>query len=306
MAEGIVASSAGLCYATCHGSITTSGLVPPRIYKRLLLTPLAQRFRNSHFINKVRCTAVGSKYLLFSRRKWRQSARAVSKLRPHHCIHQMLFLKHAPYLVFKLAGLTGQNDRSLGFEPTYMVIVVEVLLYRRLIRDGSPGRPPRISHSSWALKNRHTRCCMVAFIQRYLRCSLLLSRFTALLSHVVWMSEWSHQHYSSIHSAFFNTHRSGVLFRCYMADATWNSSRLRASSAYTMHQLSLYTLDTCPYGCAQKWSSGSSKWKKATGSLFFFSFFFFIFFFFFSFFSFFFFCNVFSDIAARCITIDKH
>ena len=33
--------------------------------------------------------------------------------------------------------------------------VVEVLLYvhrnRRLIRDGSPGRPPRLSHSSWAL-----------------------------------------------------------------------------------------------------------------------------------------------------------
>ena len=33
--------------------------------------------------------------------------------------------------------------------------LVEVLLYvhrnRRLIRDGSPGRPPRLSHSSWAL-----------------------------------------------------------------------------------------------------------------------------------------------------------
>ena len=128
VAERIVASSAGLCYATCHGSITTTGLVHPRIYKRLLLTPLAQRFRNSHFINKVRC------------------------VRPHHFMHQMLFFKHAPYVVFKLAGLTGQNDRSLGFEPTYMVIVVEMLLYvhrnRRFIRDGSPGRPPRLSHSS--------------------------------------------------------------------------------------------------------------------------------------------------------------
>ena len=34
-------------------------------------------------------------------------------------------------------------------------LVVEVLLYlhrnRRLIRDGSPGRTPRLSHSSWAL-----------------------------------------------------------------------------------------------------------------------------------------------------------
>ena len=33
--------------------------------------------------------------------------------------------------------------------------LVKVLLYvhrnRRLIRDGSPGRPPRLSHSSWAL-----------------------------------------------------------------------------------------------------------------------------------------------------------
>ena len=36
-----------------------------------------------------------------------------------------------------------------------IVVVVEVLLYvhrnRRLIRDGSPGRPPRLSHSSWTL-----------------------------------------------------------------------------------------------------------------------------------------------------------
>ena len=33
-----------------------------------------------------------------------------------------------------------------------VAVVVEVLLYvhrnRRLIRDGSPGRPPRLSHSS--------------------------------------------------------------------------------------------------------------------------------------------------------------
>ena len=38
-----------------------------------------------------------------------------------------------------------------------MVVVVEVLLYvrrnRRLIRDGSPGRPPQLSHSSWARTN---------------------------------------------------------------------------------------------------------------------------------------------------------
>ena len=36
----------------------------------------------------------------------------------------------------------------------WTIVVVEVLLYvhrnRGLIRDGSPGRPPRLSHSSWA------------------------------------------------------------------------------------------------------------------------------------------------------------
>ena len=44
--------------------------------------------------------------------------------------------------------------------------VVEVLLYvhrnRRLIRDGSPGRPPRLSHSSWNLPEQShcIRKCM--------------------------------------------------------------------------------------------------------------------------------------------------
>ena len=41
---------------------------------------------------------------------------------------------------------------------------VEVLLYvhrnRRFIRDGSPGRPPRLSHSSWALNAvLLSKCC---------------------------------------------------------------------------------------------------------------------------------------------------
>ena len=39
----------------------------------------------------------------------------------------------------------------------------EVLLYvhrnRRLIRDGSPGRPPRLSHSSWVLGNCTNNPC---------------------------------------------------------------------------------------------------------------------------------------------------
>ena len=39
-------------------------------------------------------------------------------------------------------------------------VAVEVLLYvhrnRRFIRDRSPGRPPRLSHSSWALLTEHS------------------------------------------------------------------------------------------------------------------------------------------------------
>ena len=44
---------------------------------------------------------------------------------------------------------------SSGLHWDMAVGLVEVLFYvhrnRRLIRDGSPGRPPRLSHSSWAL-----------------------------------------------------------------------------------------------------------------------------------------------------------
>ena len=42
-----------------------------------------------------------------------------------------------------------------------LALVVQVLLYvhrnRRLIRDGSPGRPPRLSHSSWAQMVLHLK-----------------------------------------------------------------------------------------------------------------------------------------------------
>ena len=44
----------------------------------------------------------------------------------------------------------------LGCRAGAILVVVEVLLYvhrnRRLIRDGSPGRPPRLLHSSWAVQ----------------------------------------------------------------------------------------------------------------------------------------------------------
>ena len=56
---------------------------------------------------------------------------------------------------------TGAQDVHLEFHTApelciCSVVVVEVLLYiqrnRRLIRDGNPGRPPRLSSSSWALR----------------------------------------------------------------------------------------------------------------------------------------------------------
>ena len=51
------------------------------------------------------------------------------------------------------------NHRAIPAPP--LTSMVEALLYghrnRRLIRDGSPGRPPRLSHSSWALTHRWCR-----------------------------------------------------------------------------------------------------------------------------------------------------
>ena len=46
------------------------------------------------------------------------------------------------------------RSRADSLRSCCLVIQNEVLLYvhrnRRLIRDGSPGRPPPLSHSSWA------------------------------------------------------------------------------------------------------------------------------------------------------------
>ena len=43
---------------------------------------------------------------------------------------------------------------------------VEVLPYvrrnRRFIRDGTPGRPPRLSHSSCALNPTQLKCCFTS------------------------------------------------------------------------------------------------------------------------------------------------
>ena len=59
----------------------------------------------------------------------------------------------------ELSNSLSQDDRKRSWDCFVVVVVVvvevvvvEVLLYvhrnRRLIRDGSPGRPPRLSHSS--------------------------------------------------------------------------------------------------------------------------------------------------------------
>ena len=45
----------------------------------------------------------------------------------------------------------GKNDKSYTMTSLLRQVVVELLLYvhrnRMFIRDGSPGRPPRLSHS---------------------------------------------------------------------------------------------------------------------------------------------------------------
>ena len=55
------------------------------------------------------------------------------------------------------AGEWNHRAERLAGKATITERSVVVLLYVhrncRFIRDGSPGRPPRLSHSSWALKN---------------------------------------------------------------------------------------------------------------------------------------------------------
>ena len=73
----------------------------------------------------------------------------------------------------KLHGFCGRKaalNRS-STKPAHSSTWIEVLLYpyvhrnRSLIRDGSPGRPPRLSHSSWALNNWKADwffCCLTS------------------------------------------------------------------------------------------------------------------------------------------------
>ena len=68
----------------------------------------------------------------------------------------------------------------------------------RLVRTDSPGRPPRLSHSSWT---------MWGWIWWWLLLysAILGSRADSLRSHVI-LYEWL-----AFYSAFLNVHRSGVL-----------------------------------------------------------------------------------------------
>ena len=73
----------------------------------------------------------------------------------------LLLLLKCCFTSTETVGLLGMGalDVHLDFhtapELCCKPVVVEILLYvhrnRRLIRDGSPGRPPRLSHSSWAV-----------------------------------------------------------------------------------------------------------------------------------------------------------
>ena len=59
-------------------------------------------------------------------------------------------------------NVTARCVISVSARCIITVLKVEVLLYvhrnRRLIRDGSPGRPPWLSHSSWAHFSVNARC----------------------------------------------------------------------------------------------------------------------------------------------------
>ena len=109
--------------------------------------------------------------------------------------------------------------RHPSFSEPDIIVVVKVLLYvhrnRRPVRDGSPGRPSRLSHSSWTLK----LLLLVAFIQRY---SPLSSRLTALLLHVsnddVWLNVLTCL--TRFLWRIFNNHRSGALKHCLVF--TWH------------------------------------------------------------------------------------
>ena len=79
--------------------------------------------------------------------KWNQAeAHLLTSLTPYRWVHD------DDRFYIALFSALGQIRWAFA---AYVILNLEVLLYvhrnHRLIRDGSPGRPPRLSHTSWAL-----------------------------------------------------------------------------------------------------------------------------------------------------------
>ena len=74
---------------------------------------------------------------------------------PDSCSPALTLITSQPCCRVCLIASVMPSDRQQPAAPTGRLFVVEVLSYvrryRRLVRDGSPARPPRLSHSSWAL-----------------------------------------------------------------------------------------------------------------------------------------------------------
>ena len=91
---------------------------------------------------------------IYSREWERMFANAITQM---HCCAVLLLTVQEP----RTLQLVHVQRESWKWHATMnslhgaVWLIVEVLLYdrrnRRLIRGGSPGRPPRLSHSSWAL-----------------------------------------------------------------------------------------------------------------------------------------------------------
>ena len=78
---------------------------------------------------------------------------------PHTTLKSHIYSQH--YIYYKCCFQSGWPLIGTVFKVRGGIAVVEVLLYvhrsRRFIRDGGPGRPPRLSHTSWARPGWDTR-----------------------------------------------------------------------------------------------------------------------------------------------------
>ena len=91
---------------------------------------------------------------------------------------------------------TGLQNNTTKQKQISILHFVDVLLYahrnRRFIRDGSPGRPPRLSHSSWALKCPISEVSYIWSVL-YLKCPIShFSLFNCCLSVVLQLEKGSY------------------------------------------------------------------------------------------------------------------